>query len=121
MKLPHRFKVLGADWTMRWGDPSRELLDARKDFGCCVGSDRLIILNPTIRKNEVLAAETFAHELFHAWNAEAKRQCIKGWIEISHRAISRYESALGAFLLENGITFSHSSPTGTKSSGRMIV
>lgn len=105
MKLPHRFKVLGAEWTMRWGDPSKELLDSRKDFGCCVGSDRLIILNPTIRKNEILAAETFVHELQHAFNAEAKRQRVKGWIEISHPAISRYELAWGAFFVENGVTF----------------
>lgn len=108
MKLPHRFKIMGADWKMRWGDPSGDTLDSRTEFGCCVPAERLIILNPTIRRDKRLAAETFAHEIFHAFNAEAKRQRVKGWIEIPHRAIARYELALGAFLLENNASFSAS-------------
>lgn len=103
---------------MKWGDPSRELLDSRKEFGACIDSDRLIILNPVIRKNPLLAAETFCHEIQHAFNAEARRRRIKGWIQISHPAISRYELAWGAFLLENGVTFTKCDSRPQKQSSR---
>lgn len=116
MKLPHRFLVFGKPWTMRWGDPSRELLDSKKEWGCCVESERRIILNPTIRGNRLVAAEAFVHELMHAFNAEAKRQRVKGWVEISHAAIHRQEAAWGAFFFENDLT--SLSGSGAGSSGR---
>lgn len=129
MRLPHRFRVFGAPWRMRWGDTSRKDLDCKEEWGACIDEKRLIILNPEIRGRALKSAEVFAHELQHAFNAEVKRRMVsmqrewdlfnaeqarchlkqrKGWKVIPHAAIGRYELAWGAFLSENNVTFTES-------------
>lgn len=101
LRIPHRFTLRGQKWRVRYGDPTHEALNAKREWGACIYTERTIYLNPELRRREhrVRLLDTFVHELLHAIDESAPK---KGhWRKLSHGRIDSLGMELGIWLAEN--------------------
>ncbi len=101
LKIPHRFTLRGKTWRVRYGDPTHEALNAKREWGAAIYAEKVIYLNPELRRreNRVRLLDTFIHELLHAIDESAP----KGghWRKLSHGRIDSIGMELGIWLAEN--------------------